>query len=111
MNSTLRTFPIDQMARVDASKSISPIMTQATTVVGTTGATSHLLPSTSGVNLPNCLIPTPRVLVSTSSTLIPLGGMVNCHYIRKLHRTHFHMGCLQSQWDHQGIFSLTTWFP
>ena len=75
MNRTLRTFPIDQMDTVNASEIIPPIVTPATTMVGTTVATSQPIPSTSGVSLPNCLIPTPTVPVLTSSTSIPLGGM------------------------------------
>lgn len=97
MNRTLRTFPLEQMATLNALESIPPIVTLVTTVVGTTAATSQPVPSTSGVSLPNYLIPTPMVLVSTSSTSIPLGGMAQPHYIREAHQTHFHMGCLQSR--------------
>ena len=77
VNRTLRTFPIDQMATVNASESIPPIVTPTTTMVGTTAAASQPVPSTSRVNLPNCLIPTPMVPMSTSSALIPLGGMTH----------------------------------
>lgn len=75
MNRTLRTFPFDQMATVNAYKSIPPIVTPITTVVVTIAGTLQPVPSTSRVNLLNCLIPTPTVSVSTSSTSIPLGGM------------------------------------
>lgn len=62
------------MAIVNASESIPPIETLITTVVGTTAAAPQPVLSTSAVSLPSCLIPTPMVIVSTSSTLIPLGG-------------------------------------
>lgn len=64
------------MAIENASNNILPIVTSDTTMVGTTADASQPVPSTSGVNLPNCLIPTPMVLVLTSSISIPLGGMV-----------------------------------
>ena len=63
------------MATVNASESIPPIVTPVTTMVGTTAVVSKPIPSTSGVSLPNCLIPTPTVPMSTSPTSIPLGGM------------------------------------
>ena len=75
VNRIVRTFPIDQMATVNALERIPPIVTPTTTVVGTTVVASQPVPSTSRVRLPNCLIPTPMVPMSTSSTLIPLGGM------------------------------------
>lgn len=75
VNRTFRTIQVDQMATVNALEIIPPIVTSTTTVVGTTVATSQPVPSTSAINLPNCLIPTPTVPVSTSSVSIPLGGM------------------------------------
>ena len=75
VNRTLRTFLLEQMATVNALESIPTIVTLISTVVGTTAAASQPVPSTSGVSLPNYLIPTPMVPMSTSSTLIPLGGM------------------------------------
>ena len=75
MNRTLRMFPIDQMAIPNALESIPPIVTPTTTMVGTIATASQPVPSTSRVSLPNCLIPTPTVPMSTPSTSIPLGGM------------------------------------
>ena len=45
-NITLRTFPLDQMATVNASESVPPIVTSVTTVAGTTIAASQPVPST-----------------------------------------------------------------
>jgi hypothetical protein len=75
VNRTFETFPVDQMAIANASESILLIVTLATTMVGTTAVASQPVPSTSGVNVPNCFIPTPTMLLSTSSAWIPLGGM------------------------------------
>lgn len=63
------------MDTTNASESITSVLTLATIVVGTTTATLQPVPSTLGINLPNFLIPTPSVVVSTSLVSIPLEGM------------------------------------
>ena len=68
VNRTLRMLPLDQMATVNASKRIPPIVTSVTTVVGTIVAASQPVLSTLGLSLPSYLIPTPMVLVSTPYT-------------------------------------------
>jgi len=108
MNRNLRTFRIDQMATMNALESIPPIVTLTTIVVGTTTATSQPVPSTSRVNLPNCLIPTPMVLVSTSSASIPLGGMAQPPLYRQSRSNPFPYGMPLVTMGSSGNFSLTT---
>ena len=63
------------MAAASGSDSTPSVVTSATTIVRTTIAALQLVLSTLGLKLPNYLIPTPLVAVSTPSVSIPLGGM------------------------------------